>query len=64
MRESCTEKKRGAKKRQNLEERERFSEAACRKEAERKDPGSEKRRDEERKRKTEELSRKAREEDE
>ncbi len=40
MRESCTEKKRGAKKRQNLEERERFSEAACRKEAERKDPGS------------------------
>lgn len=43
MRESCTEKKRGAKKRQNLEERKRFSEAACRKEAERKEPGSERR---------------------
>lgn len=42
MKGSCTEKKRGAKKRQNLEERERFSEAACRKEAEGKDPGSEK----------------------
>ena len=37
MRESCT--KEGQKK--NLEERERFSEAACRKEAEGKDPGGE-----------------------
>lgn len=34
MRESCTEKKRGEKKRQNLEERERFSEATRRKEGE------------------------------
>jgi len=39
MRESCTVKKRGAKKRQTLE---RFSEAACRKEADGKLPGSEK----------------------
>lgn len=63
MRERCAEKKRGGKKRQNLEERERFSEAACRKEAEGEDPGGEKERDVERKKKTEELSREAKEED-
>lgn len=54
---------RKTKKRQNLEERKRFSEAACRKEAEGNDPGSKKERDAERKRKTEELSREAKEED-
>ena len=65
MRESCTQKKRVGGE-QKLEAKERFSEAASRKEGEKQEEkiqAAKKERNAERKRKTEELSREAKEED-